>query len=208
MAFFAAESLAADFDPSASSSSVAPDFLRSAFLPSDEDESFFSFSACLLSAFVSLFLSLLSLLSSDRSDLPSDRSDFSGPASAGRLLRPASPSDEPLSFPATAATRSPTALAGAVLARAVAASSAAARRKPHIRAASTRTRRVAQRSRARHVASMPVTPLRRRSHLVECRIAADRRPSTTFRGRDRQVAPNGRPVVSFQAGGTTTKRTP
>ena len=59
VAFFSADSLAADFDPC--SSSVAPDFLLSAFSPSDEDESLFS-----SLAFVSLFLSLLS---SDRSDL-------------------------------------------------------------------------------------------------------------------------------------------
>ena len=206
-AFFSADSLAADFDLSACSSSVAPDFLRSAFLPSDEDESFFSFSACLLSAFVSLFLSFLSLLSSDRSDLPSDRSDFSSDLPPDDFSDPPPPSAEPLSFPATAATRSPTALAGAVLARAVAASSAAARRKPHIRAASTRTRRVAERSRARHVPSMPVTPLRRRTHLVEWRIAADRaRQSLSGVEIDKLL----RTVagVSFQAGGTTTKRTP
>ena len=199
VAFFSADSLAADFDPC--SSSVAPDFLLSAFSPSDEDESVFS-----SSAFVSLFLSLLS---SDRSDLPSDRSDFSSelPDLPPDDFSDPPPSDEPLSFPATAATRSPTALAGAVLARAVAASTAAARRKPHIRAASTRARRVAQRSRARHVPSMPVTPSRRRSHLIECRIAADpaRQPLSAV-----EIDKLLRTVagVSFQAGGTTTKRTP
>ena len=200
MAFFSAESLAADFDPSASSSSVAPDFLFSAFSPSDEDDSFFSSLAFSLVALAPLFLSLLS---SDRSDFPSELSDLP----PDDFSDPPSPSDEPLSFPATAATRSPTALAGAVLARAVAASSAAARRRPHIRAASRRTRRVARRSRARHVPSMPVTPSRRRSHLIEWRIAADRARQSRSAV---EIASLLRTVVgvSFQAGGTTTKRTP
>ena len=204
VAFFSADSLAADFDPC--SSSVARDFLLSVFSPSDEDESLFSSLDCSLLAFVSLFLPLLS---SDRSDLPSDRSDFSSELPDLPLddFSDPPPSDEPLSFPATAATRSPTALAGAVLARAVAASTAAARRKPHIRAASTRALRVAQRSRARHVPSMPVTPLRRRSHLIECRIAADpaRQPLSAV-----EIDKLLRTVagVPFQAGGTRTKRTP
>ena len=51
------------------------------------------------------------------------------------------------------------------------ASSAEASRKPHISAASTTA---AHRSRARHVPSMPVTPLRHDCHLVGWRIAVDR----------------------------------
>ena len=154
--------------------------------------------------------SVLVALVLGRSDLPSDRSDLPSELSdlpPDDFSDPLPPPDEPLSFPATAATRSPTTFAGAVLARAVAASSAAARRKPHSRAASTRTRRVAQRSRARHVPSMPVTPLRRRSHLVECRIAADHaRQSLSAVEIDKLLRTDS--SMSFQGGGTTTKRTP
>ena len=169
---------------------------------------------------VSSDLSLLDFSSEPPDFSPSEPPDFSPsepPDFSPDDLSDPPPSDESLSFPATAATRSPTAPAGDVLARAVDASSAAARRKPQRKAASTRVRRIADRSRGRHVTSMAVTPSQRTSHSFVCRVAAEaagqplsEAEADRLRRRPQARGPNGLghcQGVSFQDGGTTTNRT-